>query len=130
MVNTEMGTFLRDLFARCQPGWPVTFLTLSAIHPDGDRPTPSRHVPLGDQVALDRAVEQLAEANRHGWGAYIGIATRQRDLGRWSRGGKSDLVVLPALFADLDEPDEALIRLGWFILYPAQRAWLSRLLVP
>jgi hypothetical protein len=116
MVNTEMGTFLRDLFARCQPGCPVTFLTLSAIHPDGDHPTPSRHVPLGDQVALDQALEQLVEANRHGWGAYIGIATRQRDLGRWSRGGKSDLAALPALFADLDEPEDALIRLGWFDL--------------
>ncbi len=115
-MNAETERFLRDLFARCPVGSPVTYVTLSAIHPDGDRPTPSRHVPLGDWPGLEQAIQQLVEANERGWGAYVGIATRQRDLGRWAWGGKSDLAVLPVLFADLDDPGNALMRLGWFEL--------------
>lgn len=49
-------------------------------------------------------------------GAYLAIVPRLRNLGRWSRGGKGDLAYLPALFVDVDQPDEALIRLGWFDL--------------
>jgi hypothetical protein len=44
-----------------------------------------------------------------GWGAYVGIAPRQRDLGRWSRGGRGDLVALPALYVDIDDPDDLLL---------------------
>src|SRR5689334_6072841 len=105
--------FLHDLFARCEI---PAYLTFSAIHPDGDRPTPSRHVKLGDSFALQSALDDLVVANRVGWGAYFGVATRQNDLGRWSRGGKSDLTELPALFVDIDQPEDALPRLGWFDL--------------
>jgi hypothetical protein len=115
-MNVETETFIRDLFARCYAESQPVFLTLSAIHPDGDRPTPSRHVPLGNTSALEHAVSRLCEANEQGWGAYIGIAPRKRDYGRWSRGTKSDLVCLPALFVDIDDPGDALIRLGWFDL--------------
>src|SRR6266849_7457884 len=115
-VNLETETFICDLFAHCHPESRPVFMTLTAIHPDGDRPTPSRHVPLGDKPALERAVAKLLKANDRGWGAYIGIAPRKRDLGRWMRGGKSDLVCLPALFVDIDQPDQALLRLGWFDL--------------
>ena len=113
-MNTETIIFIHDLFARCATE--PKFLTLSAIHPDGDRPTPSRHVQLGDTFALDRAMARLRKANEQGWGAYVGIAPRKRDLGRWARGSKSDLACLPALFVDIDQPDDALIRLGWFDL--------------
>ncbi len=115
-MNSQTETFIQTLFARCALKSTPKFLTLTAIHPDGDRPTPSRHVPLGNLNALEYAVRQLMKANGRGWGAYIGIATRQRDLGRWARGGKHDLGVLPALFADLDNPEDALVRLGWFDL--------------
>src|SRR5258707_9754475 len=115
-MNAETETFIKTLFARCHSASSTAYVTLSAIHPDGDRPTPSRHVPLGNRDSLERAVQRLMEANTQGWGAYVGVATRQRNLGRWSRGGKRDLGVLPALFVDMDDPDDALLRLGWFDL--------------
>jgi len=115
-MNSEMTTFLEDLFARCPIETQTAFLTFTAIHPDGDRPTPSRHVQLNDTAQLERAVSRLLRANQAGWGAYFGVAPRQRNLGRWSRGGKADLTCLPALFVDIDHPDEALICLGWFDL--------------
>lgn len=112
----ETEDFLHDMFSRCSSEPHPVFLTLTAIHPDGDKPTPSRHIPLRDNTALEQAVAQLYEANQQGWGAYLGIAPRRQNLGRWSRGSKADLACLPALFADLDEPDDALLRLGWFDL--------------
>jgi hypothetical protein len=116
MLHVEIGMFIEALFGDCQKAADPGYLTLTAIHPNGDRPTPSRHIRLGNQPALERAVDQLLEANAKGWGAFIGIATRQRNLGRWSRGGKNDLACLPALFVDLDDPDLALWRLCWFDL--------------
>ena len=115
-MHSEMETFIQDLYARCPLEAQPAFLTLTAIHPDGDRPTPSRHVPLDDTRLLEQAVSRLLAANQQGWGAYLGVAPRQHNLGRWSRGGKSDLAYLPALFVDIDDPDIALLRLGWFDL--------------
>ncbi len=115
-MNAETEMFLHDLYARCAGLEQAACLTLTAIHPDGDRPTPSRHVPLGNLGALDRAVRRLAEANTRSWGAYFGVALRKAGLGRWARGGKGDLVALPALFADLDDPDSAPLRLSSFDL--------------
>lgn len=110
-VMTETITFLHDLFEGCTSG----YLTLTAIHPDGLHPVPSRHVPLGDEAALEKALERLMRANALGWGAYFGVATRQVALGRWSRGGRSALGVLPAFFVDMDgDPDAAWARLAWF----------------
>ena len=40
-MNTDTLAFLEALFAPCEQG----FLTFTAIHPDGQHPTPSRHVP-------------------------------------------------------------------------------------
>jgi hypothetical protein len=116
MINSEMETFLHDLYARCSIEAQPPFLTFTAIHPDGDRPTPSRHVPLADAQLIEHTVSQLLAANQRGWGAYFGVALRQHNRGRWSRGGKSDLASLPALFVDIDDPDIALLRLGWFDL--------------
>ncbi len=101
------STFISSLFERCKPG--EGFVTLSAIHPEGTHPTPSRHIPMHDDKALERAIKRLSAANECGWGAYIGIAPRQKDLGRWSRGGRGDLVALPALYVDLDAPDDLLL---------------------
>src|SRR5262249_45576263 len=38
----------------------------------------------------------------------------QAQLGRWSRGGKDNLVELPALFVDIDDPSGALWHLTFF----------------
>jgi hypothetical protein len=116
MIPSDMKQFIEDLFGCCTCDLPPAFITFTAIHPDGDRPSPSRHIPPGNQNLLDHAIEQLLAANQRGWGAYMGIASRQRNLGRWLRGGKHELAYLPALFVDLDQPKDALLRLGWFDL--------------
>jgi hypothetical protein len=123
-MNSQTLTFVQDLFARCSntarsaTSAPAC-VTFTAIHPDGDRPTPSRHLPLGDSAALQRALMRLLRANEHGWGAYIGIAPRKRNLGRWGRGTRRDLLCLPALFVDIDIPDDALRDLETFELPPS-----------
>ncbi|CAG0967081.1 hypothetical protein ANRL4_01019 [Anaerolineae bacterium] len=112
----EALTFLQDLFEGCSSG----YLTLTAIHPDGQHPVPSRHVPIGDEFLLREALKRLGQANDAGWGAYFGVAVRQNALGRWSRGGRHNLLCLPALYVDLDrDPDEAWTRLAWFDLPPS-----------
>lgn len=107
-MQTDTLPFLEALFACCEQG----FITLSAIHPDGGYPTPSRHVPIGDKDRLMHTLDRLLAANRLGWGAYVGIAARKANLGRWRRGGQSDLLALPTLFVDVDDPGpETLARL-------------------
>jgi hypothetical protein len=83
---------------------PHATLTLTAIHPDGKRPSPSRHVRLSDTSTLHKALHDLHAANGMGWGAYFSVANRVGDLGRWRRGGLADLAHLPALFVDVDAP--------------------------
>lgn len=90
------------------------FLTFTAIHPTADQPRPSRHVGIHPLNArkLITDLEALAAANRLGWGAYVAIALRRCDLGRWHRGTKEQLAGVPAVFVDIDEaPDVALPRL-------------------
>ena len=79
-------------------------LTLTAIHPSGAYPTPSRHIPLSNPSALYHALDQLHRANQAGWGAYYAVGIRRSGLGRWRRGGIQDVVALPALYVDLDDP--------------------------
>ena len=81
-MNTETLDFLEALFAPCEQG----FLTFTAIHPDGQHPTPSRHVPVNDRACLTRTLDRLMAANEQGWGAYVAVATRKANLGRWRRG--------------------------------------------
>ncbi len=105
-MNADTLDFLKALFAPCEQG----FLTFTAIHPDGRHPTPSRHVPVGDPACLARTLDRLNAANEQGWGAYVAVATRKANLGRWRRGGQDDLLALPALFADLDRSPEDVLR--------------------
>jgi len=99
-VNAETLDFLKALFAPCEQG----FLTFTAIHPDGRHPTPSRHVPVDNRACLARTLDKLLVANEQGWGAYIAVATRKTNLGRWRRGREDDLLALPTLFVDVDDP--------------------------
>src|SRR5258708_4590099 len=103
-MQSETRLFFESLFGRCTGQ--SAYITLSAIHPDGAHPTPSRHIPLTNQTLLEESLSTLFEANRRGWGAYVGIAPRKRPLGRWARGGKCDLAMLPAVYVDIDTVDE------------------------
>src|SRR3954453_23593508 len=99
-MRPDTQAFLDSLFERCKTSRQdnAAFITLSAIHPDGERSTPSRHIPISDTAGLSDALDRLMATNDLGWGAFVGIAPRNRNLGRWSRGTKRDLAELPALF--------------------------------
>jgi hypothetical protein len=114
-MHPDTLPFLHALYGGVQG-----FITLTALHPDGKRLAPSRYLLLNDEVAFENALECLHKANARGWGAYLSVATRKRDLGRWRRGTKDDLLALPALFVDIDEnPEAALDRLRNFSLPPS-----------
>jgi hypothetical protein len=104
-MHADTLLFLDHLFNRCQTV-PDSAMTLTAIHPDGHQRTPSRHIPFGDLDAIHNALEALAVANSQGWGAYVAVGLRRPGLTRWQRGGLSDVVVLPALFADIDDESD------------------------
>ena len=53
---------------------------------------------------LDDSLSRLLRANQIGWGAYVAIGLRRKGLTRYRRGGLSDIVALPALFVDVDDP--------------------------
>jgi len=112
MPDTEQRhAFFDALFDRCT-AHRQTCLTLTAIHPEGKHSTPSRHIPVHDPAALCDALTDLDRANALGWGAYFAVGLRRHGLTRWQRGGAADVVVLPALFVDVDDPSlEALARL-------------------
>ncbi len=97
---TDAQDFLHALFGTSQQG----YITLSAFHSNGDKPSPSRHILVTDQQALKQALSDLQHANRLGWHATFSIGLRRGVLGRWRRGGKADVLSLPALCADLDAP--------------------------
>jgi len=105
----ERGTFFAALLGRCS-AYPQTCLTLTAIHPDGQHRTPSRHVPVNNIPALHDALERLDAANHQGWGAYFAVGLRRPGLTRWQRGSTADVVALPALFVDVDDPSPDTLR--------------------
>lgn len=81
------------------------YITLTAIHPtDRHKPVPSRHVSTTHLTQLRADYACLKIANQQGWGAYVGIGYRRTELQRYQRGGKRDIIALPAIFADIDRP--------------------------
>ncbi|MBN8590623.1 MAG: hypothetical protein J0M33_02650 [Anaerolineae bacterium] len=104
-MHADTLLFLDHLFCRCQ-GLPAS-MTLTAIHPDGRHRTPSRHVAVGQSDTMRQALDALGDANAQGWGAYVAVGLRRPGLTRWQRGGLSDAVALPALFADIDDDSNA-----------------------
>jgi hypothetical protein len=107
-THEETHQFLQVLYVSS----PSSYITLTAIHPDGKAASPSRHIALSDTHTLMKGLDDLQAANRQGWGAYFSVANRRMDLGRWRRGGLADLAQLPALFVDIDTPlEDALKRL-------------------
>src|SRR5690606_8190551 len=64
---------------------------------------------------LRDALHDLDDANRQGWGAFVAIGLRRRGLSRWQRGRAEDVIALPALFVDIDDPSaDTLTRLHQF----------------
>ena len=118
-MHPDIQAFLSGLFQSYTTAGQAAFITFSAIHPGGRYATPSRHVLLTDTPQLEQAVEDILQANRLGWGAYVGVAPRKANLGRWARGGKADLLGLPAVFVDIDQPDGALDKLRDFDPLPS-----------
>lgn len=98
--------FLNSLLACSGDYQQCACLTLTAIHPDGKHRTPSRHISLNQFDRLEDALHRLLQANQMGWGAYVAIGLRRKGLTRYRRGGVSDIVALPALFVDVDDPSD------------------------
>jgi len=109
----QRQAFFDALFAHCTE-YADACLTLTAIHPDGKHSTPSRHIPIHNTAALRAALTDLDRANLLGWGAYFAVGLRRPGLTRWQRGGAADVVALPALFVDVDDPSsDALQRIRY-----------------
>ncbi len=102
--------FTRDLFQFCDRYHNFGCITLTAIHPDGKHRAPSRHVSLNQPDLLEDALHRLLQANQMGWGAYVAIGLRRKGLTRYRRGGLSDIVALPALFVDVDNPSPSTLQ--------------------
>ena len=119
-LPAETRAFLIALLARADSCRHTACLTLTAIHPGGQQRTPSRHIPLDRPDLLDDALERLLAASRLGWGAFVAVGLRRSGLTRWQRGGAADVVALPALYVDVDDPSaEALARLQTCTLPPS-----------
>lgn len=56
---------------------------------------------------LQEALHRLFLANQNGWGAYVAVGLRKPGLSRWRRGGLKEVIALPALFVDVDDPSDA-----------------------
>jgi len=59
---------------------------------------------------LNDAICRLLQANQMSWGAYVAIGLRRKGLTRYRRGGLSDIVALPALFVDVDNPSPSTLQ--------------------
>jgi hypothetical protein len=112
--------FLDILFERCAPLNSSVRLTFTVIHPDGQSPTPSRHIALDNRPALLDTLQRLSDTNHIGWGAYFAVGLRKPGLSRWKRGGAAEVVALPAFYTDIDDPtDTALMKLRGARLPPS-----------
>jgi hypothetical protein len=103
-MTSESLEFLNMLFARTQAG----SIALTAL-PVGQGNALTCHVSYPGLFQNDRLLQQalsrLHAINIQGKAsAVVGIATRRTGLTRYQRGSKADLVMLPALFADIDQP--------------------------
>lgn len=99
-MSSDSVEFITTLFARASVG----AMALTALPADG-RGAITCHVPLTHTTLLAEAVSRLHGRNERGAvNAFLGIATRRTGLTRYQRGGKADLLELPALFADIDRP--------------------------
>jgi hypothetical protein len=106
-MHPDTLAFLDALYERCAALRSSARLTFTVIHPNGNSPTPSRHIALKDRAALLDTLQRLADTNRMGWGAYFAVGLRKPGLSRWKRGGAAEVVALPAFYTDIDDPSPA-----------------------
>lgn len=106
-MHPDTLAFLDVLFERCSSLRSSTRLTFTVIHPDSHHPTPSRHIPMDNRAALLDTLQRLSDTNRMGWGAYFAVGLRKSGLSRWKRGGMAEVVALPAVYTDIDDPTDA-----------------------
>lgn len=119
-MHPDTLAFLDVLYERGELVRSSARLTFTVIHPNGKSPTPSRHIPLDNRVALLDTLQRLSDTNRMGWGAYFAVGLRKPGLSRWKRGGAAEVVALPAFYTDIDDPtDAALIQLRGARLPPS-----------
>jgi hypothetical protein len=119
-MHPDTLAFLNVLYERCGSVRSSARLTFTVIHPTSQQPTPSRHIPLDNRAALLDTLQRLSDTNQMGWGAYFAVGLRQPGLGRWKRGGATEVVALPAFYADIDDStDAALIKLRGARLPPS-----------
>ncbi len=119
-MHPDTLAFLDVLYERGESARSSARLTFTVIHPSGKFPTPSRHIPLDNRVALLDTLQRLSDTNRMGWGAYFAVGLRKPGLSRWKRGGAAEVVALPAFYTDIDDPtDAALIQLRGARLPPS-----------
>src|SRR5258708_28745111 len=94
-MNTESLEFIQTLFAHASVG----AVALTAL-PAREGSALTCHVPLTLTTLLAETVSRLRVRNTNGTAsALVGIATRRPGLTRYQRGGKTDLLQLPALYA-------------------------------
>ncbi|MEO8610961.1 MAG: DNA-primase RepB domain-containing protein [Chloroflexota bacterium] len=105
-MHPDTLAFLDVLFERCTRLRSSSCLTFTMIHPTGQQPTPSRHIPLDNRTALADTLQRMSDTNRLGWGAYFAVGLRKPGLSRWKRGGAAEVVALPAFYTDIDDPTE------------------------
>jgi hypothetical protein len=106
-MHPDTLAFLDVLFQRCVSLRSCARLTFTVIHPTGQQPTPSRHIPLDNRAVLLDTLQRLCDTNRMGWGAYFAVGLRKPGLSRWKRGGSAEVVALPAFYTDIDDPTDA-----------------------
>src|SRR5690606_7525649 len=106
-MHPDTLAFLDVLYERGESARSSARLTLTAIHPNGKFPTPSRHIELKDRVALLDTQLWLSACSRMGWGASLAVGLRKRGGSRWKRGCSPVGVALPAFYTDMDGPTAA-----------------------
>ncbi len=86
------------------------YLTLSALHPN-QRGAYSRHIAVNplDHTGLARALRDLETANHQGWGAFVGLALRKWNYGRYTRGGYDHILDNKVICIDIDQPPDVAI---------------------
>ena len=108
MIPDDTDRFIRGMLVRpgrslCRNAG-VPYITYTIIH--AQKPDIRSHtVPL-DNINRSGYLEGMVTMNRtRNFHAYAGIGYRKTDLPPNRRGGKADVLALPALYIDIDNPD-------------------------
>lgn len=104
MLETQSWHLIRNLQSSLTKKEKGGYFSFSLIHPQRKVHVKSYHCAVEDDQAIQSILNNLRLMNQLGWGCYLGIASRRQRLTAYQRGGKKDLLALPALFVDIDQP--------------------------